>query len=178
MALQRNVRAFFQGNRYLLPALVARVLSLVEPGPVADLYAGVGLFGVALAATGRGDITAVEGDRTGAQDLRANASPYGAALTVVHQSVEAFVARPSTPPGTSLIVDPPRTGMSREAMDGIVHFRAPSILYVSCDVATLARDVRRLVESGYLIDHVEAFDLFPNTAHVEAVVKLREGLKA
>jgi 23S rRNA (uracil1939-C5)-methyltransferase len=49
---------------------------------------------------------------------------------------------------------------------------------VSCDAATLARDVRRLVDAGYRLEHLEAFDLFPNTAHVEAVVKLRKGLRA
>jgi 23S rRNA (uracil1939-C5)-methyltransferase len=172
MTLQRNVRAFFQANRYLLPGLVARVLSLVEAGPVVDLYAGVGLFGVALAASGRAAITAVEGDRIGAQDLKANAAPYASAMTVVHQPVESFVATPAASPDTSLIVDPPRTGMSRKAFDGIARFGASAIVYVSCDVATLARDVRRLVDAGYRLEHLEAFDLFPNTAHVEAVVKL------
>jgi 23S rRNA (uracil1939-C5)-methyltransferase len=178
LTLQRNVRAFFQGNRYLLAGLVARVLSLVEPGPVVDLYAGVGLFAVALAATGRTAVTAVEGDRIGAQDLKANAAPYASRLTVVHQMVESFVATPAGAPGTSLIVDPPRTGLSREALDGIARFGAPAIVYVSCDAATLARDVRRLVDAGYRLEHLEAFDLFPNTAHVEAVVKLRKGLRA
>jgi 23S rRNA (uracil1939-C5)-methyltransferase len=69
-----------------------------------------------------------------------------------------------------LIVDPPRTGMSREALDGVVEIRAPRIVYVSSDVATLARDARRLVDGGYAIAQVTAFDLFPNTPHVETVV--------
>ena len=72
-----------------------------------------------------------------------------------------------------LIVDPPRTGMSREALDGVIRLQAPSIVYVSCDVATLARDSRRLVEAGYKIDRTQAFDLFPNTPHVETVVAFR-----
>ena len=59
--------------------------------------------------------------------------------------------------------------MSREALDGICRLRAPRIVYVSCDVATLARDARRLVDSGYALAHVDAFDLFPNTPHVETV---------
>ncbi len=172
MTLQHHVRGFFQGNRYLLPTLAARVVSLVDAGPVVDLYAGAGLFGVALAASGRSGITAVEGDRFSAQDLKANAAPYASALRAVHQPVEAFLGRrPASGEGT-LIVDPPRTGMSRETMSGIVACGARAIVYVSCDVATLARDVRRLVDAGYVLDHIEAFDLFPNTAHVEVVAKL------
>ncbi len=172
MTLQRHVRAFFQGNRYLLPTLAARVVSLAATGPIADLYAGVGLFGVALAACGRSGIVAVEGDRTSAQDLKANAAPYGSALETVYQPVERFIAGRALSPDTTLVVDPPRTGMSREAMNGIVTCGARTIVYVSCDVATLARDVRRLVDAGYALEHVEAFDLFPNTAHVECVVRL------
>jgi 23S rRNA (uracil1939-C5)-methyltransferase len=173
MWLQRNVRSFFQGNRYLLPTLVARVTALVDPGPVIDLYAGVGLFGVALAVAGRSQIAAVEGDRTSAQDLKANAAAYGEAIETSQEAVERFLVRGANPPSATLIVDPPRTGMSREALNAIAGYGAPSIVYVSCDVATLARDVRRLVDAGYALEHIEAFDLFPNTAHVEAVVKLR-----
>jgi tRNA/tmRNA/rRNA uracil-C5-methylase (TrmA/RlmC/RlmD family) len=172
VALQRHVRGFFQGNRYLLPTLVARVVSLVDAGPAVDLYAGAGLFGVALAACGRAEITAVEGDRFSAQDLKANAAPYGSAVRTVHQPVEAFLGRRTENAEATLIVDPPRTGMSREALNGIVAYGARAVVYVSCDVATLARDVRRLVDAGYVLEHIEAFDLFPNTAHVEGVVKL------
>jgi 23S rRNA (uracil1939-C5)-methyltransferase len=60
--------------------------------------------------------------------------------------------------------------MSKEAATAIVQARAPRVVYVSCDVATLARDARRFLDEGYDIAHVEAFDLFPNTAHVETLV--------
>ncbi len=173
MELQHDVRAFFQANRYLLPTLVSRVVSLVDPGPVVDLYAGVGLFGVALAACGRSGIAAVEGDRASGGDLVANVAPYGAAIEAVREPVETFLARRPAPPGATFVVDPPRTGMSREALDAIVASCPPAILYVSCDVATLARDVRRLMNASYEVDHIQAFDLFPNTAHVETVVRLR-----
>ena len=62
--------------------------------------------------------------------------------------------------------------MSREALDGVIRLRAPKIIYVSCDVATLARDSKRLVDAGYRIEQASAFDLFPNTPHVETVVSL------
>jgi tRNA/tmRNA/rRNA uracil-C5-methylase (TrmA/RlmC/RlmD family) len=69
-----------------------------------------------------------------------------------------------------VLVDPPRTGLSRDALAGILALRAGRLVYVSCDVATLARDARWIVEAGYTLGAVELFDMFPNTAHVETVV--------
>jgi 23S rRNA (uracil1939-C5)-methyltransferase len=68
-----------------------------------------------------------------------------------------------------VVVDPPRTGLSRAALDGVIRLRAGRLVYVSCDVATLARDSRGLVNAGYTIERADAFDLFPNTPHVETV---------
>lgn len=170
IALRRHTLAFFQGNRYLLAALVGHVLSQVADGVrLVDLYAGVGLFAVTAAAVRHAVVTAVEGDRMAASDLEANAREARVAVEAVHQPVEAFVARPPQSPDL-LIVDPPRTGMSREALDGAIALRAPQVVYVSCDVATLARDTRRLVDAGYTVARVDAFDLFPNTPHVETIV--------
>ncbi|MBE3072911.1 MAG: class I SAM-dependent RNA methyltransferase [Acidobacteria bacterium] len=169
---RRHVQSFFQANRFLVPALVSRVLALVPPGPVVDLYAGVGLFAISLAATGRSGVTAVEGDRTSAEDLRANAKPWGTALQAHAMPVEQFLRSQRPAPEATLIVDPPRTGMSRDASAGIIASGAARLVFVSCDVATLARDVRKLVDAGYALEHLEAFDLFPNTAHVEAVAVL------
>jgi 23S rRNA (uracil1939-C5)-methyltransferase len=87
-----------------------------------------------------------------------------------HEAVEAWTSRLDRTPQV-LIVDPPRTGLSREALDGAVAMRAPSVVYVSCDVATLARDARRFIDGGYTLARIDAFDLFPNTPHVETVVK-------
>jgi 23S rRNA (uracil1939-C5)-methyltransferase len=174
--LRRHVLAFFQGNRYLINQLVAHVIAQTPPdGDVFDLYAGVGLFAVAAGATRSGGVKAVERDRVAAADLAANSEASNAAVSVVHESVEAFLgdavrdARRGGGPA-ALIVDPPRTGMSAEALDGVCRLQAARIVYVSCDVATLARDARRLVESGYALSRVDAFDMFPNTPHVETVV--------
>jgi tRNA/tmRNA/rRNA uracil-C5-methylase (TrmA/RlmC/RlmD family) len=131
--LRRSVRAFFQGNRFLLELLMRHVCALVPAGQVVDLYAGVGLFGLALAASGAGGVTLVEGDAT-------------------------------------FIVDPPRTGVSRAATRVLLQLAPPRIVYVSCDVATLARDTRALLDGGYELDQISGLDLFPNTAHVETVV--------
>jgi 23S rRNA (uracil1939-C5)-methyltransferase len=170
--LRRHVAAFFQGNRFLLTPLVQAVLGVLPRGELLDLYAGTGLFGVSFAAMGRGPVVAVEGDRQGIEDLVANAAPVGGAVRVVPTSVEAHLTRSPRAGSATILVDPPRTGMSRDAARMIVSARAPRVVYVSCDVATLARDVRRLADAGYHLTSVEAFDLFPNTAHVESLAVL------
>jgi 23S rRNA (uracil1939-C5)-methyltransferase len=184
VALRRHVLAFFQGNRFLLNDFVSHVVAEVgSAGEVFDLYSGVGLFAVSVAMARGGRVTAVEGDRAAAADLQANARAAGDRIQPVHQSVEQFVhdasGRGARVPRADrvrpdvVIADPPRTGLSREVLDGIVNLRAPKVVYVSCDVATLARDARRLVDEGYAIDRIDAFDLFPNTPHVETVVVFR-----
>ena len=172
IALRRHVRSFFQGNRFLLAALVERVLKYVPRGAeVVDLYAGVGLFSIAAAVARDAHVHAVEGDRTAATDLAFNAAALGGAVETIPRPVESYV-RASDRAADVLVIDPPRTGMSREALDGALALTARIVVYVSCDVATLARDVRRFSEAGYRLAAVEAFDLFPNTPHVETVVKL------
>ena len=171
IALRRHVRAFFQGNRYLLDRLVSHVVAHVPAkGDVFDLYAGVGLFAVAAAAVRGVRVVAVEGDPVAAADLVVNASTAKGDVVAVHRAVEEFLGgHDRAPRGAALIVDPPRTGMSRAALDGLVRWGARRVIYVSCDVATLARDARRLVDSGYTVTRADAFDLFPNTPHVETV---------
>ena len=175
VALGRHVLAFFQGNRYLLGPLVACVVDRLEPGGTAlDLYAGVGAFAVSAAVCKGAHVTAVEGDRVSAADLRDNAHRAdrvrgAGSVRAVHETVESFAATTRERPD-AVVVDPPRTGMSREAMDGVLRLRSKRIVYVSCDVATLARDARRLVDgAGYTLTAVNGFDLFPNTPHVETV---------
>lgn len=173
VALRRDVRAFFQGNRFLLEALVRHVIGGIAPGPIVDLYAGVGLFGLSAAAAGANDVTLVEGDPIAATDLAMNAQAWPAAQ-VTRRSVESYlsIARPLREPSTC-IVDPPRTGLSKEALAGLVRIEPATIVYVSCDVATLARDTRVLLDAGYALGDMVAFDLFPNTAHVETVVRFQ-----
>lgn len=166
--LARHARAFFQGNRYLLAPLVEQVMSVMADRPgVLDLYAGVGLFSVSAAVAGRGPVLAVEGDRVSADDLRQNAA--GLDITVSAGAVEQSLER--GPRGVStVIVDPPRSGMSKAATAGVIRLKAERVVYVSCDIATLARDTRLLLDAGYRIISTQAFDLFPNTAHIETVI--------
>ena len=176
--LRRHPEAFFQGNRFLVGPLVAAVIDVVPAGRILDLYAGVGLFAVSLAAAGRGQVTAVEGDSISGRDLERNAAQFADALRVSHSSVEHFVIN-LRPPSTrfarsgqaadTLIVDPPRTGLSKEAGEAIARSRAGRIVYVSCDAPTMARDARRLLDAGYRLVSLQGFDLFPNTPHVESL---------
>jgi len=177
LRLRRDARAFFQGNRYLLDSLVQRVESLVPDGPVVDLYAGVGLFGLSLAAARAVQVTLVEGDAISGHDLEENARPYAERARVVRTSVEDFLLRRDAPRAIgTFIVDPPRTGMSPDAVRAMVRANPPRIVYVSCDVATLARDARALVDAGYSLAHISGIDLFPNTAHVETIVAFDRAL--
>jgi len=174
ITLRRHVQAFFQGNRFLLGGLVSHVAAqLPETSTVLDLYAGVGLFSIAAGVARRASVVAVEGDLFAADDLQANAAAAGgAAVTTLRAPVESIGAGLSAAGRRFdvVIVDPPRTGLSREALDNALQVRAPRLIYVSCDVATLARDARRIVDDGYAVARADAFDLFPNTPHVETVV--------
>lgn len=163
--IDRHVRSFFQGNRHLLESFTQAVIDQVEGDDVVDLYAGVGLFSVAAQARGK-SVTAVEGDAFAALDLRRNAK---APMTVLQMPVEQYATHRGARAGTT-IVDPPRTGMTKDALARAIAIGSQRFIYVSCDVATLARDARVLLEAGYRIATARAFDMFPNTAHVETVI--------
>ena len=172
LALRRHADAFFQANRHLVSPLTAAVAELAGGGEVVDLYAGVGLFALGIAARGGGRVTAVERDPVGAADLVANAAPLEGDVRLVRAPVETYLKRCGRLSAATVIVDPPRTGLSREAVTRLARRRPRRVVYVSCDVATQARDLRALRSSGYRLGEVRAFDMFPNTPHVETVVTL------
>ncbi len=173
-SLRRHAESFFQANRYLLPTLVTAVLDAVSPdGELLDLYAGVGLFSVALAAAGHMEVTAVESDRAAGRDLRLIAQPHEPRLRAHVQRVEDYLRARRGAAARTLLVDPPRTGLSKDAVEVIIRHGSPDVVYVSCDPATLARDARRFLDAGYMLASIRAFDLFPNTAHVETLVTFR-----
>ncbi len=168
--IARHASSFFQGNRYLLPALVTEACRRVRSGPVLDLYAGVGLFSVTLAALGVENVTAVERDVSGYRDLVANAKRTS--IEASDNSVESFLAASKTViPGT-VIVDPPRAGLSKMVVELLVDRGVSTLVYIACDVATFARDLRRFCDAGYGIEGIQAFDMFPNSSHVELMATL------
>ncbi|MEO5823807.1 MAG: TRAM domain-containing protein [Vicinamibacteraceae bacterium] len=171
--MRRHAASFFQGNRFLVGALTQAVIDAVPgDGPVWDLYAGVGLFAVSLGAIGRARITAVEGDPLSAADLEANAAACGGRVGVEARAVEDVLAAASLPADATVIVDPPRTGLSPAVTTTLARSAVRRIVYVSCDVATLARDLKAFMAAGFAVVSLEGFDLFPNTAHVETLVVL------
>jgi 23S rRNA (uracil1939-C5)-methyltransferase len=183
IALRRHAASFFQGNRHLLRRFAEHVTRQIPSDcELLDLYAGVGLFSVAAASVQGARTTAVEGDRLAATDLAANASMSAGAVTTVCEPVEEFVGsrnasalRAGSTSPFVIVTDPPRTGMSAAALDGLIRLHADRIVYVSCDVATLARDARKIVDAGYALSRGDAFDLFPNTPHVETILVFDRG---
>lgn len=167
--------SFWQSHRLAPATLVAEVLRHVAASPdapVVDLYGGVGLFGVSVArADPSRAVTIVEHSRAACDDARANARTL-AGVEVVHAPVSAHTVREVVARGDLVVVDPPRTGMSSGALTTLADARPSRVVYVSCDAATLARDLARLVAAGYRLGGLEAFDLFPMTEHQELVAVL------
>ena len=169
---RRRPASFFQANRYLLGALVSEVLRAAEGARrVIDLYAGGGLFSVALAARGA-QVVSIEMDGSSTRDLADNARPFGESIVSIVSAVEPMLKqRPPFAPDV-VVMDPPRVGATPEALAGLITWNAPRIVYVSCDPPTLARDCGKLFAAGYRLTSLAGFDLFPNTPHVEAVAVL------
>lgn len=159
--------AFFQVNRYLTDELVKIVTSGREGRIALDLYAGVGLFAVPLAGSFE-RVIAVESSQTSHSDLRYN-SPEN--VRAVHATTEQHLQKFSDTPGL-VVVDPPRGGLGEGVAQALGRLRAPRLTYVSCDPATLARDLRVLSVAGYVIEQAHLVDLFPQTFHLESVLQL------
>jgi 23S rRNA (uracil1939-C5)-methyltransferase len=167
--------AFFQVNRFLVDALVEQVTAGHRGELAWDLFAGVGLFARSLAR--RFDkVIAVESAPSATQALAANLK--GTAGTAVRSTTLDFLRRsrkpsPSVQRPDLIVVDPPRTGLGPEITALLAEVAVPALVYVSCDPATLARDLRALIGSGYVIQSITLTDLFPQTFHLETVVQLR-----
>ena len=163
--------AFFQVNRRLVDALVDRVTAEREGKLAWDLFAGVGLFARKLTAS-FSRVVAVESAPSATQALAANLKGTGG--VPVRATTLDFLRRTHEGDRPDLIVvDPPRTGLGPEITTLLAEIAAPALTYVSCDPATLARDLRALIGSGYKIESVTLADLFPQTFHLETVVHLR-----
>jgi tRNA/tmRNA/rRNA uracil-C5-methylase (TrmA/RlmC/RlmD family) len=156
--------------------LVDAVMSAASPRngeSLVDLYAGVGLFSAVWGSRVEGQVDAVEGHGGAASDAAVNIGDFPQAR--VHAvPVERFIAEADVRPDV-VVLDPPRIGARREVVEGIARWHPRAVVYVACDPAALARDVRYFAASGYRLTGLRAFDLFPMTHHVECVALLEPG---
>jgi len=166
---QVSAGAFFQVNRYLVDELVSVVTGNARGDVALDLYAGVGLFSAALARSFH-HILGVEASLTShgdfVQNVPANVKAAGA------RTEDYLRSRPVRKGLDLVVLDPPRTGAGKVVTRSLVELGAPRIRYVSCDPATLARDLAPLLAAGYHIEEAHLFDLFPETFHIESVMLL------
>lgn len=164
-----SARSFFQVNSGLVSELVQRVLESlnVQPGEtIFDLYAGVGLFSAFLAEAGT-HIVAVEESPQACSDFEINLEEFdGVELyeAPVETALAAITAKPD-----AVLLDPPRAGLSLEALEHLLRHEPPRLVYLSCDAATLARDAQRLNKAGYHLERATPIDMFPQTFHIETL---------
>lgn len=162
-------RSFFQVNRFLIEPLVETAMGDATGATALDLYAGAGLFAIPLARR-FGEVTAVEAGSAAVRDLEFNAERAGVKVRIEQQRVEDFVERLETAPEV-VLADPPRAGLGKTVTAQLARLAPQRIVIVSCDPATLARDLAAL--SKYRIQKITLVDLFPQTYHLETVVSLR-----
>lgn len=173
-AYRVGASAFFQVNRHLIDELVSIVTDGLSGRNALDLYAGVGLFSTVLARSFP-QVNAVESSQTSHSDLLYN-SPKN--VTPVRATTERYLAEHrATNAGESsqpdvIVVDPPRSGLGERVVRELGAMGASRLVYVSCDPATLARDLAGLLSSGYRIEQAHLVDLFPQTYHLESVFHL------
>ena len=172
-----NAEAFFQVNTGLLPPLLEFALRDVSGEVAIDLYCGVGLFTLPLARRFK-QVIGVESNPNATRFARRNLQQARLENARVINAGVADWIKSSAARSTGVdfvLLDPPRAGAESVVIKQLIDFRAPRICYVSCDPATLARDLRKLIAGGYVIESLAAFDLFPQTHHVETVVRLHLG---
>ena len=165
--------SFFQVNRFLMRDLVECATGGQQGEWAVDLYSGVGLFAARLSETFR-KVTAVESNRNAFRDLEYNMERRALPVTAVNATSEQYLATLAQPPDL-ILADPPRTGLGRDLVNQLSRIHAPRLTIVSCDPATLARDLNRLLAAGYRITKMTLVDLFPQTFHIETVVHLALG---
>jgi 23S rRNA (uracil1939-C5)-methyltransferase len=175
--------SFFQVNRFLVEDLLKTVLVAAKGDFALDLYAGVGFFTLPLARS-FSRVMSVDANLAATGDLRANAEAAGVQIVSANEHAEVFLKKHTEQPDF-VVLDPPRSGLGAETAALLANLAAPQIAYLSCDPSTLARDLAVLTGSSrkpataiepahrYEIEQVHLFDLFPQTFHIETLVRLR-----
>ena len=175
--------SFFQVNRFLIEDLLKTVVADAQGGVALDLYAGVGFFTLPLART-FSKVVSVDANLAATRDLLTNAEAAKVTVVSHNEHVEEFLKKTDEKP-TFVMLDPPRAGLGAQAAKDLAELGASEIVYLSCDPSTLARDLAVLTNSArkpreiptpgnrYEITEMHLFDLFPQTFHIETLVRLR-----
>jgi 23S rRNA (uracil1939-C5)-methyltransferase len=173
-----SAASFFQVNSVMLARVFELLSGLSRPRKVVDLYCGAGTFSIWFALRGA-DVVGVEENPSAIREARANAALNGVEQRARFLSgrVEAVLRRP---PGAQALrdadlvfLDPPRKGSDVQTLDALAAAKVPAVWYLSCNPATLARDLARLREAGYTLESVQPYDFFPQTGSVESLTLLR-----
>jgi len=187
-----SAQSFFQGNLAATEAAVATVREWIGEisaagnlgGLFGDLYCGVGLFSLALADL-FGQVIAVDTDKSSCRDAANNIQHSGhkKKITMRQGSMMKTIAEPNLATkdaweSSLALVDPPRAGLGKNAVKAMIGLNPRQIMYMSCDPATLARDVAGFVEAGYELRQLKVMDFFPQTAHIECLVWLERAASA
>lgn len=163
---------FFQANKSLIGELINVAIGGASGEMAFDLYCGVGLFTLPLARH-FGTVLAVEENTTAVDFAKRNVAAAGLDnAKVVAKSVNKFLSENKTKKIDFILIDPPRAGTEKHVINAIAALKPAQISYVSCEPSILARDLRILIDAGYAIKQITALDLFPQTHHVETVVRL------
>jgi 23S rRNA (uracil1939-C5)-methyltransferase len=175
--------SFFQVNRFLIEDLLKTVTADAHGALALDLYSGVGFFTLPLAKTFQ-RVVSVDANLAATRDLYSNAEIAGVTIISHNEHAEEFLKKTEERP-EFVVLDPPRAGLGAEAAGKLAELGAKEIVYLSCDPSTLARDLAVLTGSPrkpkeitgpsvrYEITEMHAFDLFPQTFHIETFVRLR-----
>lgn len=168
-----TAETFFQANRFLIDALVEAAIGGATGKTALDLYCGVGLFALPLGRRFE-RVIGVEGNPTSIAFAKQNAARAELEnVSFVSTGVGEFLEGHDLANTDFVLLDPPRSGPEKYTVASIARIKPAEISYVSCDPAILARDLRELLDAGYVIQKITAIDLFPQTHHVETVVRLK-----
>jgi 23S rRNA (uracil1939-C5)-methyltransferase len=175
--------SFFQVNRFLIEDLLKTIVANARGELALDLYAGVGFFTLPLAKT-FGRVVSVDANLAATRDLQTNAELAKVAVACYNEHAEEFLKKATDKPDF-VVLDPPRAGLGARASKDLAELGAQEIVYLSCDPSTLTRDLSVLTNSArkpkeipspsnrYEITEMHLFDLFPQTFHIETLVRLR-----
>ncbi|MDO8754338.1 MAG: hypothetical protein Q7J80_10630, partial [Anaerolineales bacterium] len=168
-----SAASFFQVNPKMAEKMVEHLLAKLpitnSSITLMDVYCGVGLFSKFLASK-YAKVIGIESSQSACEDFEVNLNEFDNVELYegpAEEILPAFVGQIGNL--SHMIVDPPRAGIEKRALDAILNIKPQIIAYVSCDPSTLARDAARLIHGGYRLAEVTPFDLFPQTYHIESI---------